>query len=144
MSRNRVPGLTSSVPLTNPQSSGALILLHDRLRVPREEGMVRSYRKRHARCPCPIRRPIGQHSGGIAILALWTGMACLAQVPAPPPLAVPGPDAPLSLPQATAMAIQSHPQISAAQNTAAAANQRITESRAAYYPTVDGEVTAAQ
>jgi outer membrane protein len=50
----------------------------------------------------------------------------------------------LTLPQATAVALQSHPQIAAAQDTAASAGQHITESRAAYYPTVDGEITGAQ
>jgi outer membrane protein len=50
----------------------------------------------------------------------------------------------LTLPQATAMAIQNHPRIAAAQNTAAAAGQRITEARSAYYPTIDAEITESQ
>jgi outer membrane protein len=73
-------------------------------------------------------------------------LAHAGQLPAVPPSpAVPVPqDTPLTLPQATAMAIQSHPQIAAAQDTAASADQRITESRAAYYPVLDGEITASQ
>jgi outer membrane protein len=42
------------------------------------------------------------------------------------------------------MALKSHPQIAAAQDTASSAGQHITESKAAYYPTVDGEITGAQ
>jgi outer membrane protein len=68
------------------------------------------------------------------------------QVPAaipPPPGPAPG-QATLTLPQATAMAIQSHPQIAAAQDTASSAGQHVTESKAAYYPAVDGEITGSQ
>jgi outer membrane protein len=50
----------------------------------------------------------------------------------------------LSLPQATAIAIQSHPQIAAARDTAATAGQRVIQARAPYYPVLDGEVTGAQ
>jgi outer membrane protein len=71
-----------------------------------------------------------------AILALLTANLVHAQAPATQPV--------LTLPQATAMALQSHPQIAAAQDTAASAGQHITEARAAYYPTVDGEITGAQ
>lgn len=42
------------------------------------------------------------------------------------------------------MALKNHPQIAAAQDTAQAAGQRITEARAAFYPTLDGEVTGSQ
>ena len=42
------------------------------------------------------------------------------------------------------MAVQGHPQIAAARDTAATAGQHITEARAPYYPVLDGEVTAAQ
>jgi len=42
------------------------------------------------------------------------------------------------------MAIQSHPQIAAARDTAANLGQHIVEAKAPYYPMVDGEVTAAQ
>jgi outer membrane protein len=51
---------------------------------------------------------------------------------------------PLSLEQAAAMAIQNHPQIAAARDTAATAEQKITVARAPYYPVVDGEITGAQ
>lgn len=88
----------------------------------------------------------------ITILTLCTGalpygrLAHAGQVPAAPPpsSAAPPPANMLTLPQATAVALQSHPQIAAAQDTAASAGQHITESRAAYYPTVDGEITGAQ
>ena len=42
------------------------------------------------------------------------------------------------------MAIQNHPQIQAAQNEVNFANQQIVESRAAYYPTVTGDLTGSQ
>jgi outer membrane protein len=71
-----------------------------------------------------------------AILALFTANLADGQALAPQPM--------LSLPEATAMAIKSHPQIAAAQNSAESAGQRITESKAAYYPTLDGEITEAQ
>ena len=67
---------------------------------------------------------------GLAVVALLAGNLAYGQV--------------LSLPEATAMAIKSHPQIAAAQNTAESVGQRITESKAAYYPTIDGEITGAQ
>src|SRR6266568_6422711 len=67
----------------------------------------------------------------VAILALLAGNLARGQTP-------------LSLPEATAMAIKNHPQIAAAQDTAASAGQHITESRAAYYPVLDGEITGSQ
>ena len=67
-----------------------------------------------------------------------TSPATLPSAPAPPGQAV------LTLAQATAMAIQNHPQIAAARQTAAAAGQRITETRAPYYPVVNGEITGGQ
>jgi outer membrane protein len=76
---------------------------------------------------------------GVTILVLFTGNLVRGQTPA-----APAPQPMLSLPEATTMAIQSHPQIAAAQDMAASSSQRITESRAAYYPTVDGEITGAQ
>jgi outer membrane protein len=69
----------------------------------------------------------------LTIIVLWTGCLLNAQQ-----------QTTLSLPQATAIAIQSHPQIAAARDTAATAGQHITEARAPYYPVLDGEVTAAQ
>ena len=70
---------------------------------------------------------------GIVCLAV----AGLAQTPVPAPQA-------LTLPQAVAIAIQNHPRIAAAQNIESAAGQRITEARAPYYPTINGEITGSQ
>ena len=66
-----------------------------------------------------------------------------------PEVATPTPASPpvpinLTLVQATAIALQNHPQIAAAQRSASAAGQRITESKAPLYPALNGEVTAAQ
>jgi outer membrane protein len=80
---------------------------------------------------------------GLTVLVFAAGHPAHAgQAPAAPPPSTAGPV--LTLPQATAMALQSHPQIAAAQDTAASAGQHVTESRAAYYPTVDAEITGAQ
>jgi len=49
----------------------------------------------------------------------------------------------LKLSDAEAMALKNHPQVLAAQNETSAQNQRIVETRSAYYPTVDGEMTAS-
>jgi outer membrane protein len=49
----------------------------------------------------------------------------------------------LRLSDATALALKNHPQVLAAQNETSAQNQRIVETRAAYYPTVDGEMTGS-
>ena len=81
---------------------------------------------------------------GLTLVILWSGNPVLAQQPAAVPAPTPTSGPTLSLPQATAMAIQSHPQIAAARDTAASAGQRVTESKSAYYPTIDGEVTGAQ
>ena len=100
----------------------------------------------------------------VSVLVLSAGsVAYAAQAPAAPPSQLPAsptvpqtspatlPSAPaapgqavLTLPQATAMAIQNHPQIAAARQTAAWANQRITETRAPFYPVVNGEITGGQ
>jgi outer membrane protein len=58
-----------------------------------------------------------------------------AQAPAPPQL---------TLQQADALALQNHPQVAAAQNEANFANQQIVVNRAAYYPTVNGDLTGSQ
>jgi outer membrane protein len=84
-----------------------------------------------------LKPPLRNFHAPLALLALLGGNLAHGQAPGPPAT-------PLSLPEATALAIKSHPQIGAAQNTAESAGQRITESRAAYYPTVDGEITGAQ
>ena len=54
-----------------------------------------------------------------------------------------GPPVPLKLSDAEALALKNHPQVLAAQNETFAENQRIVESRSAYYPFVDGEVTGS-
>jgi outer membrane protein len=41
------------------------------------------------------------------------------------------------------MALKNHPQVLAAQNETSAQSQRIVETRSAYYPTVDGEMTGS-
>jgi outer membrane protein len=75
----------------------------------------------------------------VALITLCAGtLAGAGQLPASAPQTT------LTLPQATAMAIQNHPQIAVAQDTAASAGQRVTESRSAYYPVIDGEITGAQ
>lgn len=50
----------------------------------------------------------------------------------------------LTLAQAEAIALKNHPRVAAALNEAAAAGQRVTEAKSAYYPTVNGEITASQ
>lgn len=50
----------------------------------------------------------------------------------------------LTLAQAEALAIQNHPQIQAAQEEVAYANQQIVLNRSAYYPTINGELTGSQ
>src|SRR5579859_5341897 len=50
----------------------------------------------------------------------------------------------LTLQQAQALALQNHPRVLEAQSAAQEANQLVTESRAAYYPNLSGDVTASQ
>jgi outer membrane protein len=49
----------------------------------------------------------------------------------------------LRLSDAEALALKNHPQVLAAQNETSAQSQRIVEARSAYYPAVDGEMTAS-
>jgi outer membrane protein len=65
--------------------------------------------------------------------AMFLGSAC-GQTPAPV----------LSLQQAHAIALKNHPQVLAAQATYLRSDQLIREARSGYYPTINGEVTAAQ
>jgi outer membrane protein len=65
------------------------------------------------------------------LLALST--AALAQTPVK-----------LNLRDAEALALKNHPQVLAAQYAVSALNQRIDETRAAYYPTLSGDVTGSQ
>jgi outer membrane protein len=50
----------------------------------------------------------------------------------------------LTLQDAEALALKNHPRVLAAQDVVSAANQRITEARAAYYPDLTGDVTGSQ
>lgn len=65
---------------------------------------------------------------------------CAGQVMAQPPAQAPPA---LTLRQAEMMALQSHPQIQAAQDEAAFSNQQIVETRSAYFPTVTADVTSS-
>ena len=51
---------------------------------------------------------------------------------------------PLTLQQAVETALRNHPQVAAAENQVNYARQQITENRAAYYPTLTGEITGSQ
>jgi len=51
---------------------------------------------------------------------------------------------PLTLMQARALALKNHPQILASQANALRAGQLTREARSAYYPTLNGDITAAQ
>jgi outer membrane protein len=52
--------------------------------------------------------------------------------------------APLTLKEAEALAIKNHPQVQAAQLNYQASQQAVTEARAAYFPTLEGDVTGSQ
>ncbi len=69
----------------------------------------------------------------LAVMAL--AGAWMARAQAPPRL---------TLQQAEALAVQNHPQIQAAQEEVAVANQQIVISRAPYYPILTGELTGSQ
>ncbi|MBZ5594676.1 MAG: TolC family protein [Acidobacteriia bacterium] len=69
----------------------------------------------------------------LALLAFGAGQTALAQ--APPPK--------LTLKDAEALAIKNHPQVLAAQSEVGFANQQVVETRSAYYPTVDADVTGS-
>ncbi len=60
----------------------------------------------------------------------------LAQTPPAPP--------PLTLKDAEALALKSHPQVQAAQLNYQASKEGVTEARAAYYPTLDADLTGSQ
>ncbi len=68
-----------------------------------------------------------------ALLASGAGQLALAQTPAPK----------LTLKDAEALAIKNHPQVLAAQSEVGFANQQVVETRSAYYPTVDADVTGS-
>ncbi len=49
----------------------------------------------------------------------------------------------LKLADAEAMALKNHPRVLAAENESQAQNQRVVETKAAYYPSINGEVTGS-
>lgn len=71
----------------------------------------------------------------ISFLILLLGPVAAASQTAPQPL---------TLVQAEALALKNHPKIAVAQNAEASAGQHVVEARAAYYPSVTGEITASQ
>ena len=85
-------------------------------------------------------------------LAVISAAICVrSAVAQAPPMQNPAAPAPssqnppmLTLQQAETIAIKNHPQVQAAQYEVNYSNQQIVESRAAYYPTVTGEVTGSQ
>lgn len=81
-----------------------------------------------------------------AVLALvFSQMAQISSAQAPPPAPAAAASLPtLTLAQAEALAIKNHPQIQEAQNEVNFANQQIIENRAAYYPSISGDVTGSQ
>ncbi len=76
---------------------------------------------------------VSKQSSGVRVLALL-GIVGLAQAQTP---------AKLTLAEAEALAVKNHPQILAAQHEASFANQQITETRAAYYPTLNADITGS-
>jgi len=76
-----------------------------------------------------------RHFSVTLFLALGTAGCVLAQ---------PGAPVKLNLHDAEALALQNHPQVQAAQHEVSAMNQRIDETKAAYYPALSGDVTGSQ
>ena len=70
------------------------------------------------------------------LLAAALPFLCAAQTAPTPPR--------LTLQEAEGIALRNHPQIQAAQNEINYANQQIVAGRAAYYPTITGDLTATQ
>jgi len=68
-----------------------------------------------------------------AWLVLEAGQLTLAQTPVPK----------LTLKEAEALALKNHPQVLAAQSEVGYANEQIVETRSAYYPTVDADITGS-
>jgi len=67
--------------------------------------------------------------------AAMAGMCVRAQTPGAPPL---------TLKDAEALAIKNHPQIQAAQFDYQASEKVVAETRSAYYPVIEGDVTASE
>jgi outer membrane protein len=72
--------------------------------------------------------------------SVWLFVALITLAQAQPQQTLPT----LTLAQAEALAIKNHPQIQEAQNEVNFANQQIIENRAAYYPTISGDITGSQ
>ena len=68
------------------------------------------------------------------LLSLMSSLTLTAQTTAPT----------LSLPEAEALALKNHPQILAADANSLSASEVVIENKAAYYPTLNGEITGAQ
>jgi outer membrane protein len=71
----------------------------------------------------------------IVPLAVFSVVRLAAQAPAKPHL---------TLEEAEALALKNHPQVQAAVATSLATKQTVIESRSAYFPTIDGEITGSQ
>ncbi len=69
-----------------------------------------------------------------ASLAFGASLIAFGQTPLPK----------LTLKDAEALAIKNHPQILAAENEVGYANQQVVETRSAYYPTVNADLTGSQ
>lgn len=76
---------------------------------------------------------VSKQFSGARVLA-FLGVVSLAQAQAPTKL---------TLAEAEALAVKNHPQILAAQHEASFASQQITEARAAYYPTLNADITGS-
>lgn len=72
------------------------------------------------------------------------GQPMPASQAAPATAAAAGPPQPLSLKDAEALALKNHPQVLAAQNEVLAADERIVETKSAYYPLIDADLTGSQ
>jgi outer membrane protein len=71
----------------------------------------------------------------IVPLAVFSVARLAAQAPAKPHL---------TLEEAEALALKNHPQVQAAVATSLATKQTVIESRSAYFPAIDGEITGSQ
>jgi outer membrane protein len=70
------------------------------------------------------------------VVLFLTACFAAAQTPPAPP--------PLTLQDAEALALKNHPQVQAAQLNYQASQQQVAEARAAYFPTIEGDVTGSQ
>ncbi len=111
----------------------------------------RAEARRQGRRPDPTEKPSAfRNACGLTLLFSAALFAQAPQAPNPTASIPPTPVAAapttqtLTLAQAVAMAIQNHPKFIEAQNEEAAAGQRVTEARAAYYPNLNAEITGAQ